>query len=170
MATRISGAIANATFGIILSDIKQPRALRAFQSHTYGHSGRGRAPVIPYRECPILPRPSKILLSIATPTLRIEKSCAPVRRLRPKSHPLVIRLKHAIPIAFCNRFLSYISFGLLLSFLIYSLSFVLLKTMLRRDRSLASAARLRTHRILTILVIDVKCKSSHKSRTAPDAD
>ena len=152
MATRVSGHLPP-TSGTIFGDVRQPRAWGELSKviRMHGHSGRGRAPVIPYRECPILPSPSKILLSIATPTLRIEKSCASVRRLRPKSHPLVIRLKHAIPIAFCNRFLSYISFGLLLSFLIYSFSFVLLKTMLRRDHSLASATRLRTHRILTIL-------------------
>jgi hypothetical protein len=65
----------------------------------------GRLPVIPHRKCPLLPRASKILLSNATPILRIQKDCTSVRGLRPKSCPFVIRLEFAIPISFGYRFL-----------------------------------------------------------------
>jgi len=68
----------------------------------------GRLPAIPHRKCPLLPRASKIFLSNATPTLSIEKSSAPVRGLRPKSRPLVIRLEFAIAIFVRDRFLSVV--------------------------------------------------------------
>jgi SAM-dependent methyltransferase len=76
------------------------------RSYLSAFSCLGRFPVIPHRECPILACASEILLRNATSTLSIEKSRTPVRGLRSKSRPLVIRFEFAIPFIFRERFLS----------------------------------------------------------------
>ena len=102
LATRISGA--SPTSGIISCDVKQPRA-QSLVNVIYRHSRLGRVPEKRHRECPILCRLSKILLSNTMPILRIEKGCTPVWGLRPKSCPFVIRVEFAIAISFRARFL-----------------------------------------------------------------
>ena len=62
-------------------------------------------PVIPHRECTIIPCPSKILLSNAGTVSIVPENGAPVRGLRSKSRPLVIGLKLAVPALFRNRLL-----------------------------------------------------------------
>jgi hypothetical protein len=56
-----------------------------------------RFPAISQWKCPIVPRPSKIMLSNATSSLSIKKGSSPVRRLWSKSRPFVITSKLSMP-------------------------------------------------------------------------
>ena len=68
-------------------------------------------PVIPHRECTIIPCPSKILPSNAGTISTVPENGAPVRGLRSKSRPFVMAPELAIPIFFRDRFLSMFHFA-----------------------------------------------------------
>jgi len=57
-----------------------------------------RLPTIPHWKGPIVPCPSKIMLSDTTSALSISKGRAPVRGLRSKTCPLIVVAKLAVPI------------------------------------------------------------------------
>src|SRR5215472_12600713 len=61
-------------------------------------------PTVPHRECTIVSCPSKIMLGNTSPVFSIHKIGTPVRGLRPKSRPLIIRLELAIPTFLRHRF------------------------------------------------------------------
>ena len=63
----------------------------------------GPFPAIPQRKCPIVPRPSKIMLSNATSPTGIEKGSSPVRGLWSEPRPLVVTSKLSLPIIWCDR-------------------------------------------------------------------
>lgn len=60
----------------------------------------GHFPAIPHWKSPIVPCPSKIMLSNTTSALSIKKACAPIRALRSKSRPFVVVAKLSVPITF----------------------------------------------------------------------
>ena len=60
----------------------------------------GHFPAIPHWKSPIVPCPSKIMLSNTTSALSIKKGTAPIRGLRPKSRPFVVVAKLSVPITF----------------------------------------------------------------------
>jgi len=62
-----------------------------------------RFPAIPYWKCPIVPRPSKVMLRNATSSLSINKGSSPVRGLRSKSRPLIITSKLSMSIICYDR-------------------------------------------------------------------
>jgi hypothetical protein len=124
---------------------RKPSAVGGLPTPSGVFHGLVRLPTIPHRECLIVSGPSKILLRNATSTLSISEIGAPVRRLRPKSRPFVVAPELAIPIFFGDRFPSI--FHVISSWASCSaaLSFVFMKTILRRDRSRGSVAMLQTH-------------------------
>jgi hypothetical protein len=63
----------------------------------------GPFPAIPQWKCPIVPRPSKIMLSNATSPTGIEKGSSPVRGLWSEPRPLVVTSKLSLPIIWCDR-------------------------------------------------------------------
>ena len=63
-------------------------------------------PIIPQRECPIVPCSLKISLRNTPSTMSIEKNGTPVRRLRSKSRPFVVSPELAIPTLFRESLLS----------------------------------------------------------------
>jgi hypothetical protein len=83
---------------------RKPSAVGGLPTPSGVFHGLVRLPTIPHRECLIVPCPSKIMFSTARPVLSIHKIGTPVRGLRPKSRPLVIRLELAIPTFFGDRF------------------------------------------------------------------
>jgi len=83
---------------------RKPSAVGGLPTPSRVFHGLVRLPTIPHRECLIVSGPSKILLRNATSTLSIHKIGTPVRGLRPKSRPLVIRLELAIPTFIGDRF------------------------------------------------------------------
>ena len=95
-----------------------------------------RFPAIPHRKCPIIPCPSKIMLSDTTSALSISKGRAPVRGLRSKSRPFVIAAELSIAIFCYNRFPPVYHFGLHVKFPSAFLGLFPVETMSRGDRSL----------------------------------
>jgi hypothetical protein len=83
LATRVSGGHRQPYFRYHIESYQATKSFGGSPSHTYRHSRRGRAPVIPHREYPILPRASKILLSNTTSTPSIQKGGTPVRGCGP---------------------------------------------------------------------------------------
>ena len=69
-------------------------------------------PIIPQRECPVIPCSIKISLSNTTSTVSIEKYGTSVWGLRSKSCPFVIAPKLSIPIICYDRFLPMFHFRL----------------------------------------------------------